>query len=261
MTASYDAKLERAKERLHDLYAEVRAFLDTDPYGAVFKHDKQTGHHRTKIAFEPPAPMNILIIAGDVLHNLRCALDHLYWDLAHARLKPPPATEDEKKGLQFPICKSAKSYSARVKEIGRLGPDVLKVFDALKPYQGGDDTLWRLNELSNRDKHRTLLTVGFKTSEVRFLKKSPPPPEAPLGGGATPAEVITSVTIAPPFPLKDGDILPSGISEAEATKNVHTRYCIAFNEPGGAEGVEVVSTLAALFDRVDEVIELFRPLI
>ena len=32
--------------------------------------------------------------------------------------------------------------------------------DALKPFRGGNDTLWQLAQLSNIEKHRLLLTVG-----------------------------------------------------------------------------------------------------
>lgn len=258
MANSFDAKIVRAKEHLNDLHAEIRRFLDTNPYGIVLKPDEKPGHHRAKIAFSEPTPPRILIIAGDILHNLRGALDHLYWDLMHARAR---LTEAEERRLQFPITEDADGYQARRQEIRRFRPDILDMFDTLKPYKGGNYTLWCLNRLSNIDKHRALLTVGLHSYQLRILKKETPPPEAAISGGAAPAEHITTVTITPPFPLKDGDVLATGVTEAESCNQTNYTYGIAFNEPGVIEGTEIIETLAFLLNSVDHIVETLRVLI
>ena len=41
--------------------------------------------------------------------------------------------------------------------------DAKEAIDALKPYGGGNDFLWRLHDLNNIDKHRLLFTVDPNT--------------------------------------------------------------------------------------------------
>src|SRR5258705_31662 len=46
---------------------------------------------------------------------------------------------------------------AKIKGVNQAG---VAIFDATKPYKGGDDRLWALHRLNNIDKHRLLLTAG-----------------------------------------------------------------------------------------------------
>ena len=48
--------------------------------------------------------------------------------------------------------------------------DAVDAIDAIKPYKGGNDTLWRLHGLNNIDKHRLLITVGLA---YRFQSVTP----------------------------------------------------------------------------------------
>lgn len=258
--SSYDMKLERAKEHLFNLYAEIVGFLNTNPYGVILEGDAKPGHSRAEIAFSDPAPPRILIIAGDILHNLRGALDHLYWELTHSRPSARPSDESARRKIQFPIFDSAEAYRANRSKIGRLGPDVLKMFNNLKPYHGGNDAIWRLNRLSNIDKHRALLTVAIDARELRILKQAPSPPISEVADGSALVD-YTTVTLTPPFPLNDGAVFASGLGKSEKNYNVQLSYGIAFNEPGIAERMEVISTFQELIYHVDVFIKALAPLI
>ena len=39
-------------------------------------------------------------------------------------------------------------------------PEAVEAIDKLKPYKGGNDALWRIHELDNVDKHRSLFTLA-----------------------------------------------------------------------------------------------------
>jgi hypothetical protein len=95
--------------------------------------------------------------AGDIVHNLRSALDHLAHQLV---LVGSPGKEPTRR-IEFPIAKDFATYEKdkRAKVEG-MRQDAIAAIDALKPYKGGNDDLWRIHELDNIDKHRGLFTIG-----------------------------------------------------------------------------------------------------
>ena len=74
-------KVERAKEHIRDLEAEVRSFLSKSPYVVGAKRDPQTRKLIYYVANVSETPIKIAPIAGDVIQNLRSALDHLAYQL------------------------------------------------------------------------------------------------------------------------------------------------------------------------------------
>src|SRR2546421_4784573 len=73
-------KAERAKRHIRDLEIEVSAFLRSRPYtvGVRTEHQKTVYY----LANSVETPGGIAAITGDVLFNLRAALDHLVYRLA-----------------------------------------------------------------------------------------------------------------------------------------------------------------------------------
>jgi len=99
-----------------------------------------------------------LASAGDVVVNLRGALDHLAYQLT--KVHRPRITIKEERDISFPICKDLAGYEkARKTVIKLVGPRAIKLIDALKPYKGGNEALFRLNELNNINKHKLLPTI------------------------------------------------------------------------------------------------------
>jgi hypothetical protein len=105
-------------------------------------------------------PFDMLAVAGDILHNLRSTLDHVIYHLA--LVKDSTVGDDVLSVIEFPIRETLEKYeSARDRKIKRfIEPRAIKFIDFLKPYKGGNDALWKINELNNIDKHRRLLSVG-----------------------------------------------------------------------------------------------------
>jgi hypothetical protein len=149
------AKVERAKENLREMEQIVYAAHGIIPGRKM----------RVKSKKRPPGqihvytvPFSALTAAGDVVNNLRGALDHLLCQITMARR--PRVTQKELRRVAFPICEDLDGYEkARKTCVQFIGPDAMKVIDALKPYKGGNEALWRLNEINNTAKHRLLLTV------------------------------------------------------------------------------------------------------
>lgn len=144
------SKVERAKKHIEDLHVSLKAFWDSEPNRITFQDDLKERERSYYLVSVADIPLEILNIIGDVLHNLRSALDHVAYAL------PLAHGVKERSWNQFPIVESAAKYmSADVRgKVQTFRQDVVKAFDALKPYKGGNDTLWRLHELNKIDKHR-----------------------------------------------------------------------------------------------------------
>jgi hypothetical protein len=114
------------------------------------------------------------LLAGEVAHQLRSALDHVVYQLCLANhIKPTTKTG-------FPIFKTEKGYLGKAPmQVGDLPKVATDKISAVQPYHRGDDfredPLWMLQTLNNTDKHRLIpvslvsggwLTVLFPNREV-----------------------------------------------------------------------------------------------
>jgi hypothetical protein len=99
--------------------------------------------------------------AGDAIHNLRSALDHLAYGIVAEFQKPSPY-------LYFPIDAELNSLKnqASFREIKQVAPDIADlIVNEIKPY-GTGNLFVKLNHLDRANKHRFLL-VHKASAEVR----------------------------------------------------------------------------------------------
>jgi len=84
--AGHWLKFERAREHIEALEDAAEAWLDTDAYTIVRDVDPQSGLtvRRAKITESPPYSLGL--IAGDAIHNLRAALDHVVYAISESAL-------------------------------------------------------------------------------------------------------------------------------------------------------------------------------
>src|SRR5437879_5011190 len=68
-------KVERAKQHISEFDREVSAFLARDPYAVVVEPDADPGYNVTVVHVREEIPKKLPAILGDVVHNLRAALD------------------------------------------------------------------------------------------------------------------------------------------------------------------------------------------
>ena len=157
-------KIERAKKHLRDLAAEILTLTHT----TIVHRDPKTGVPPNPITFMwnpdfktvPTLSFDVVAISGDIIHNLRSALDHLAHQLVFVG-SPHLTTSTISRNIGFPIAESMAKYEAiKVGKVEGMRPEAKKAIDRLKPYKGGNDPLWRVHELDNIDKHRALFTVA-----------------------------------------------------------------------------------------------------
>lgn len=112
-----------------------------------------------------PMPPTWGLILGDVVNNLRSALDQLAWAIV-SRGKTPPRklSENAKRRIYFPVAKDRGGFNAGLstKLPGARRTDIA-VVRAYQPYHHGRRGRWFalliLANINNSDKHRTVEPV------------------------------------------------------------------------------------------------------
>jgi len=249
-------KIERANKHVGDLQTVVRNFLDSNPYEVATKRDPTTRKLIYYIARANPFPPDIAVIAGDVLHNLRCSLDHL----AQQLYLVGSGSGSYRDQTSFLIAKGAKEFKAGLPgKVHGMRQDAIDAICALEPYDRGQGAdLWTLHRLNNIDKHRLIVPVGSMFQSMDILATLRPMAESRFPKGlAFPQLFIRPADIR--FPLKSGDELFIDSADAEPNQYVQFKFGIAFNEPGIIEGKPIMETLVQFSNRVSGIIEAFRP--
>lgn len=255
--AGVRAKIARADEHIHDLEGRLKTFFGKHPYKVAVQRDPKTRKPIYYLAGVEDVPPDIALVVGDVIQNLRSALDHLAYQLVLVGTgKPGPFFH-----VYFPIFDSAPEYKAgKTRQIKGMRQEAIDAVDAIKPYKGGNDTLWQLHSLNRIDKHRLILTAGSTFESVDIGA------ELMQGMGEAAKKLFSTMNLAlrPAdnlFPLKAGHRLYVGGPDHEIDKNKQFTFEVALNEPGIIEGESVLKVVKEMFDAVDNLIPKFQPLL
>jgi hypothetical protein len=249
-------KIVRAIEHQRGLVEAVRAFLSSSPYRVSTKTDPATRRLIYYVESVQDTPVEISSIIGDILQNLRSALDHLAFELFMVGTLGKAGAG---RHVCFPIFDDANGYNSNA--AGRLkgvSANVIAAIDATKPYRGGNDVLWRIHRLNNIDKHRFLVTVGsaFRSLDLGAhmqQKMSELKPEL--------AKIEFPPLFFKPadkmFPLKPGDELFLDAPDAKPNPKMQFRFEIALGENGVIEGEPLIETLQSMIGTVDNLVRGF----
>jgi hypothetical protein len=249
-------KIDRVKQHIVDLNIALGSFRDTNPYVIGTKQNPQTRQPIYYLASMNEVPPAIAAIAGDVLQNLRSALDHLAYQLFLVGGGKGPGTH-----IYFPIFDNATKYKAgRLGQVKGMAQAAIDAIDVIEPYKSGhtdkSDILWRLHTLNRIDKHRLLITVAARFGAIGIA--------APKQFREFMGVDIPLVMLEPASrlePLKVGDELFIDAPDAEVDKDYKFAIEIAINESQVVERKSLVESLQHMADLVDSLISSFRPLL
>ena len=148
--ALIEAKLARATKAQKELVELCTAFTRSEPvrFGPGVDENGAPAYCVTAIK---ETPLEIPVVLGEILGNMRSLLDNLIWHLIVANGQDPANSS-------FPISKSESVYNEARKKL-KASAGVLAALDNLKPYDGGNQPLWQLHQLDIRGKHRALVTA------------------------------------------------------------------------------------------------------
>jgi hypothetical protein len=147
--------LGRAKRHLADLEAQINIFVRDKPWNMVIEKDVDGITNLVKVKFTERLAEDLPNIVFDCVNNLRAVLDQMAFAIArkHTGLSSP-------KSAKFPFgpCEAdmLKNASGGCKD---LPTEIRDFFIAFKPYKGGNNTLWAMNELCNAPKHKIIYPI------------------------------------------------------------------------------------------------------
>lgn len=200
-------KFDRADELLHLLEAEVEEYLEG---GAAtlsadrLPDDPALWELRLRLRRQPPPRWSA--IAGDVLHNVRSALDSLIYALLVER-SSQPLTDRQRKAAQFPITQDEVGFRKFDWHAGSADDELVAAVAAVQPWHdirglgfGADEIadvlpkypLSLLQRWSNIDKHRTLHTAVAGLDALHM---------------GLPAGSSSDWQVADPWPWRDGSVV------------------------------------------------------
>lgn len=252
------AKLDRAQETLNNLSIEIGAYELQNP--KPFNVSKE--HRGSEFVFVASgiiaAPLRFAVLAGEIVHHSRSALDHLVSALVIQNGGQPTLLH------QFPICTTQDSFDKACNQgqIGGVSLSAETLIRSVQPYtsQTPDDTVLEVvRQYDNADKHRLLvvvnnaavightITIGDsetpkpddgKPTAIIGLTAPGPKPISPEG------EVVFSIQVEEPAPhiVADADVVP----------------VVVFEKCGRVERTPVASTLQALLQGVRHTVDSFE---
>jgi hypothetical protein len=155
-------KLNRAERHLEAVKEMVDGFCESNFYSTTCELDKKRRLIvRAKDVEDPPPELGVVV--GDCVFNYRSALDQFAYALAAAHTDPLP--DKLAAASAFPIYNSGPKFRGRgarpaARKIAGMSRGARARIERLQPYHRRKDpplaALWRLEELSNIDKHRLI---------------------------------------------------------------------------------------------------------
>lgn len=167
--AGVRAKLARSLEHLQTFDSLMHQYLDTDPVELQrqIQPDGQTSVFALKVTVKPPVELAVLV--GEVVYQLRSALDHIANQLVRSAGNSPT------KRTTFPVLTTCPEKPITIH--GGVNPTALAIIEELQPYQRqhqpGKHPLAVLNELWNTDKHRNLSLTTTMLADSRIFIVEP----------------------------------------------------------------------------------------
>ncbi|NMM89668.1 hypothetical protein B2J88_35935 [Rhodococcus sp. SRB_17] len=260
MKSAYQ-KLERAKQHLALLDTSIADFRALDAYDFVPQEaeapqDEKLAvlEYHVKVKAEQPDSWGVIV--GDILTNLRAALDHSVYGHAVDRNALLPK---QQKGLSFPILTDPeKGFNGPAKTLGPLlDTAVLGVIESHQPYKADDpaqDVLQVLTELVNSDKHRTINVIAYSAKELGVKRKpddivikSVDLHSVEMVDGA----IIGSVTLQ--RPMGEGTDKSPSFRILDGTLEV--AYVETISIPSVNDRLSVLNVMQWLVDGVEEVLD------
>jgi len=247
------AKADRAKHHIDDLAAKVQEFL-AGSFGVVPEQGNRPGETIYRVQMSKPIPIHFSTMIGDVLHNLRSALDCAACEMAR-RTIGRDLTEQEEHACEFPIRSKPselRKFFQHCMRADLYGPQERQAIRAVQPARLHDyltetgqipahkrteevayDFLTVLNRLSNIDKHRRLHVVTCWPDLVYW--GSDDPSKRRWAWGA--------------LPLKNGSILGHLYTDPEHPEpppSLHHEMELRIPDPLGAASMDVVDLLGEI---------------
>lgn len=251
---SSERKLVWAETHLDALKKQVQAFINGRPVEITSHFKPKRPGYDTVFRIKRRTPPEIVLRVGDVIGNLRDALDHLIWELTVAN------TGHALPGTGWPIIRRRDDWPLKGKngkpnrrsgeyKIRGVHPKYWSGVKSHQPfYRKSTDhaspvhALWVLDELRNLDRHRRLAVVPVSVEETHTTIR--------LRDPGVPGPVREYFRVKPP---KDGSVIERwriapGLDQSDIQiAAVAAKPLVALNEPSAHQRyTDLIDTLERL---------------
>lgn len=253
MSDSAELKIERAAKHVVELNELIS---EKHPFTFICETDTET-HKRTAFVKEDePTVCAVAAISGDIVHNLRTALDHAYWGI----VSPHVTTPREESNIQFPFSKTAARLEESIKNrfADRVSPKFFQALIDLKPHgdSGGNELLYLIHQLDALDKHRLLIPTCDET-RLPYTEIERILPGFPIRAGAGVVFTRCEFEWRPKtLPADIGHAKPPTTNIFEQELSIPIDICFTIFSP--LKRYPTIPTLNKLVDVTREIIQTIR---
>lgn len=274
------AKLRRARNQVKALNDTIMQTLEGYTYRVVIAEpDPKPGYRVMRIETEHQGlPIEWSVLAGEIAHNLRSALNLLMYQLALLN----PATKQVAHDIEFPIFLvgttkrqrrgrrghnmliphfKGRQLSDGLHKIRQLLPEHQTAIERLQPYHRGNgqrfSPLWLLHELNNADKHRLIQVVVLASNRIQpttiTLTRDPT--------NVASSPVLRDIELKQRVPLENGaKVGRIAVDFHGGSVEMDSRFTtqVFFNQGCDAViGLDFMEVLVGAVNAVNEVLSLF----
>lgn len=278
---SHLAKLAQARKHLRHLHHIAGRLQDSDAYAVYTERDPSTGEVVIYgEARRAPPSLTWGVVIGDIVHNLRSALDHMVWALtvAHQPEAPPHTIPSRGPGSEwrhtaFPVHPKPYPLDAsgelipwenakEPRSLWGMEPALRAEFETLQPFRWKEEAAFHplaiLHDLWNIDKHRHFHLAHFNVGSHEIF--GPPPyPRIPgieyLRARLTPRGPFEGRTELGRLSWANGHVP----LELDRYINPTVFFDISFGYGPPAYGAQVTQLLDSLYDEVVLICGRFQP--
>ena len=237
--ANSKLRLKRARNQFDALRAETKEWCKTESFTVAVEKDVNTGEHVLLAKGVKDLPACWSVIAGEIIHNCRSALDNAIYDLTIRHAGGPV------KGSEFPIFWNLDRFKRDgIRKVSGVSPDCGTFIKSTQPFNSDEPkktTLWILHELSNIDKHRTLPLLESVTS-VSDVSLT----------GITGGIGLSNISLGSPGPFKANTEIARWKTDISDTGHVDVKFHLArtitldITEPAYIDGASLID----IFDQL-----------
>jgi hypothetical protein len=147
-------KIERARTLIGELYTILERYIQSKPIEGE-ERPHSSGGRLITMRMSEPLPAVVSAIAGDVIHNLRSALDLMICDLV--RQNGGHVTRSN----SYPT-----SQQGFAKQTVGVSLDAAKLLKRLRTASRWNEVIWAMHQLDLLDKHNTVIAVTGATVSI-----------------------------------------------------------------------------------------------
>lgn len=162
------ARLNRADEHVRMFQETWDEYLSTRPH--KLQHTPESdGTLTVRLHRTSPLPVELSVTFGELLYELRAALDNCLYAIAVlvSGENPPPSAGR----LEWPIRETPAEWKSQASRYRDLPPVIREALEKVQPYQAqlpGWNSLAILHELARVDRHRSMHGLGLYLSQLRM---------------------------------------------------------------------------------------------